>query len=357
MIRDLYDPGPEPRWKRILLAPLGGVARLYAAAAWLDRTLHHRRWLRVRRLPCRVVSVGGLTAGGSGKTPLAAWVARSLRAQGHRVVIASRGYGRSGRDRVVVVSDGRHVTSSAAEAGDEPFLLAALAPDVPVIVSRDRGVAGLRAVSAFNADAVVLDDGFHHHRLARDVEIVAIDSGAGFGNGRVLPRGPLRESPTSLRLADVVVVIDGPLRAEDESRLGKFAPHAQRVFARRVARSWRSLSGGARFPAETLAGLRVGIFCGIARPASFRRTVESLGARVVAERSFRDHHRFSAADLRDLEPGVGTWLTTEKDAVKLVAAWAAGVDVRVLSITLEVEDGERFADWLGYRLRGSNPLR
>lgn len=347
----------EPWWQRVLLLPLDLVAIGYGAGAAFHRGLYRLGWLPSRRLPCRVVSVGGISAGGSGKTPLAAWVARRLRAQGHRVVLASRGYGRQGTDRVVVVSDGQHVRSTPSEAGDEPFLLAALAPDVPVIVSRDRGVAGLRAVSAFNADVVVLDDGFHHHRLARDVEIVALDGGVGLGNGRVLPRGPLRERPTSLRLADVVVVIDGPLVAADELRIRRLAPNAQRFEARRAPRSWRPLAGGPPSPASTLAGLRVGLLAGIARPASFRRTLEGLGTRVVAERTFPDHHRWRPGDVQDLEPGVSTWLTTEKDAVKMVAGWAGGADIRVLSIDLEIEGGERFADWLGFRLRDRHPKR
>lgn len=347
----------DPAWQRLLLLPVTGVSLAYGLVAAAHRALYRRGWWRARRLPCRVVSVGGISSGGSGKTPLAAWVARQLREQGHCVAIASRGYGREGTDRVVVVSDGRHVQSTPAEAGDEPFLLASLAVDVPVIVARDRGVAGLRAVSVFNADVVVLDDGFHHHRLARDVEIVALDGGIGLGNGCVLPRGPLRERPSSLRLADVIVVIDGPLDAADEAVLRRLAPSAQRFEARRAPVSWRPLAGGAASPASSLAGHRVGLLAGVARPASFRRTVEGLGARVVAERYFRDHHRYRPADLQDLEPGVSTWLTTEKDAVKMVAAWAQGADIRVLSIALEVEGGERLSDWLGFRLRDRHPKR
>ena len=347
----------DPAWQRLLLLPLSGLGLVYGLVAAMHRGLYRRGWWRARRLPCRVVSVGGISSGGSGKTPLAAWVARELRAQGYCVAIASRGYGREGTDRVVVVSDGRHVQSTPAEAGDEPFLLASLAAEVPVIVARDRGVAGLRAVSVFNADVVVLDDGFHHHRLARDIEIVALDGGIGLGNGCVLPRGPLRERPSSLRLADVIVVIDGPLDAADEAVLRRLAPNAQRFEARRAPVSWRPLAGGAASPASSLAGHRVGHLAGVARPASFRRTVEGLGARVVAERFFRDHHRYRPEDLQDLEPGVSTWLTTEKDAVKMVAAWAQGADIRVLSIALEVAGGERLSDWLGFRLRDRHPKR
>jgi len=342
--------------QRVALLPLELPALVYGAGAALNRGLYRRGWLRPRRLSCRVVSVGGIAAGGSGKTPLAAWVARELRKRGHRVALLSRGYGRKRREPVVIVSDGKHLHSSPELAGDEPFLLASHAPDVPVLVASDRGLAGLRAIAAFGAEVLVLDDGFQHHRLARDVEIVALDGGLGLGNGRTLPRGPLREPMGSLRRAEAIAVIDGPLTAAEDSRVQRLSPSAYRLQAARRPVGLRSLGGGPLAPPSSLAGLRVGLLAGIARPASLRRSVEALGARVVAERFFRDHHAWRPRDVRDLEPGVSTWITTEKDAVKMVAAWAGGADVRVLSIELEVEAADAFAEWLEQRLRGA-PLQ
>lgn len=351
---DVRNEGPL---RRLLLLPLALIALFYAGGAALHRLAYERGFVRRRRLPCRVVSVGGITAGGSGKTPLAAFVAGALRSRGHRAALASRGYGRAGRDRVVVVSDGHHVTSAPEQSGDEPFLMAALAPGVPVLVARDRGVAGLRAISAFGADVLVLDDGFQHHRLARDVEILGIDGRQGLGNGHVLPRGPLRESPSALSRADGIVVIDGPLAPADDAAIARIAPEARRFAAQRVPSGWRPLGGGPLQPVASLCGLRVGLLAGIARPESFRRTVEALGARVVAERFFGDHHRFRPKDVVDFPPGVSTWLTTEKDAVKIVAAWAGGIDLRVLAIALELDDAEAFASWLDHRLRRRSPSR
>ncbi len=341
----------EGALSRVLLLPLVVPAWLWAAGASLHRGLYRRGWLRRRRLSCAVVSVGGLAAGGSGKTPLAAFVARALRSRGHRVVIASRGYGRSGSG-TIVVSDGRHVRSTPQLAGDEPLLLSAHAPDVPVVVARDRGLAGLHAVSVFGAEVVVLDDGFQHHRLARDVDIVAVDGAIGLGDGWVLPRGPLREPRGALRDADAIIVVDGPLEASEEERIGRLCPRALRVEARRRPVGWRPLCGGPLRPVAHLAGLRVGLLAGIARPASLRRSVESLGAYVVAERFFGDHHRWRPEDVRDLDATVPVWITTEKDAVKLVAPWAGDADVRVLVIEIEVEGEARFLSWLEQRLRG-----
>jgi tetraacyldisaccharide 4'-kinase len=342
------DASPGARLRLALLLPLSW---LYAAGARIHRALYERGLLRRRRLACRVVSVGNLVVGGSGKTPTAAYVARGLRGRGHRVVVATRGYGRAGREPVEVVSDGRHVLSRVEVAGDEPLVLAAHAPGVPVLVGPDRDLVGLRAVAAFGAQVLVLDDGFHHYRLARDVEIVLVDGVQGFGNRRVLPAGPLREHPSGLARAHAIGVVDGPLRPRDEALLARHAPQAFRFRVVRRPTSVRPLAGGPRVPAARLAGEAVGLLCGLAHPEGFRATVESLGARVVAERPLPDHHRYRPADLRGIGDEAPCWLTTEKDALKILPRWAAHLDLRVLAIEAEVEDGERFLDWLDDRLR------
>ena len=286
--------------QRIALAPLVPVSWLYGLGAIAARRLRAPRFRPVTRLSCRVVSVGNLGVGGAGKTPAAAWIASQLRARGHKVALASRGYGRRGRAPVTIVSDGRFVHATAEQAGDEPLLLAAHAPGVPVLVGPDRRVVGLRAISAFGVDVLVLDDGMQHHRLERDVEVVAFD-GSGLGNGHLLPRGPLREPLAALRGADAFLVVDGPLPQRDADAIAARAPNAQWFAARRRPVSLRPLAGGAATPLAQLAGQRVGMLCGIARPASLRRTLEALGATVVAERCFPDHHRYRERDLRELD--------------------------------------------------------
>jgi tetraacyldisaccharide 4'-kinase len=333
----------------VALSPLTAVSWLWGAGARLHRA--SRSWRPPRRLGNRVVSVGNLVVGGSGKTPTAAWIAAGLHRRGHKVVLASRGYRGARREAVHVVSDGRYVYSRFEAAGDEPMLLAAHAPGVPVLVGRDRSLVGLRALSAFGADVLVLDDGFHHHRLHRDVDIVTFDAGLGFGNGWVLPRGPLREPPAALRHADAVVVVDGHLPEEDEARIARLAPDAERFAARRRPRALRPLRGGVAESPASLAGADVGLLAALARPGGFRRTLESLGARVVAERCFRDHHRYRPRDLRGLAAEAPRWITTEKDAVKLVPSWLRGVDVRVLSIEMEFDRPKVLLDWLETSLR------
>lgn len=347
---------PKTLGGHVLRAPLAVASWLYGAAARAHGAAYRRGWLRRVRPSCRVVSIGSPVAGGTGKTPTAAWVAARLHERGHKVVLASRGYGRTGRDPVAVVSDGHRVRGRLTEAGDEPALLVGLAPGVPVIVGPDRSVVSLRAVSAFGADVVVLDDGMQHHHLDRDVELVTIDGSEGLGNGWVLPRGPLREPLVSLRRADAVIVVDGPLADRDEARLQRFAPGAHRVTARRAPRFLRSHRDGTRAPLDALRDRRVGLLCGIARPGSLRRTLESLGAQVVAERVFPDHHAYRAEDLRALAEGEGEtpewWVTTEKDAVKILPGWLdPDCDVRVLGIRLRVDEPDAFVDWLHARVR------
>jgi len=335
--------------RRLALAPLSLLSGLYGGAARLHRAWWEHGPGAPVRLPCKVVSVGNLVVGGSAKTPVAAWVAAALHRRGWPVAIASRGYGGRGADAVEVVSDGRHVYGRAEVVGEEPMLLAGLAPGVPVLVGRRRDVVGRRAVAGMNAQVLVLDDGFQHHRLAKDVELLTL-TGAGLGNGRVLPRGPLREPVSALSRAHAILAVDGPLPEADAARVARAAPGAARFALERRPRSTRPLAGGAREPASALAGQRVGMLCGIARPASLRDTLRSLGAAVVAERAFPDHHRYRREDLAGLASEAPLWITTEKDAGKLLPAWLDGARVRVLALETVFPDGEKFLDWLEERL-------
>ncbi len=357
-------PGRDPRAAR---DRWGGLARwllvpaswLYGLGARLHRAFAGARAQTRPRPACAIVSVGALTVGGAGKTPLAARLAAGLHARGWRVVLASRGYRGSARAPVTLVSDGAHVHASAAEAGDESLVLAAHAPGVPVLVGRDRSVVGIAAVARFDAEILVLDDGFQHHRLARDLDIVSLDGHAGLGNGRVLPAGPLREPSSSLRHADWVCIVDDTGAPPPGAARG-LAQHVRSerfVFrARRRPSALYSLGGRTRRPLASLAGRRVGLICGIARPASFRRSVEALGAQVVCERCFPDHHAFAPRDLAGLDSAAELWLTTEKDALKILPAWAPGTAIEVLQIELEIEDEEAVLSALEATLQGPGRL-
>lgn len=321
--------------------PLALASVLYGVGARVHGASARRMRAAGGRPACAVLSVGGLTVGGAGKTPVAARLALGLHRRGRRVVLASRGYKGSPRGRVTVVSDGRHVLSSVETSGDESLVLAAHAPGVPVLTGVDRRVVGHHAVSAYDAEILVLDDGFQHHRLERDLDIVCVDGIAGFGNGRVLPWGPLREPLSALGRADWLCVVDGGPEERETERIAEFASRGGRVIrARRRPAFLSDLEGRAREPASMLAGESVGMLAGVARPASLRRSLEALGAEVVAEKIFRDHHDYRREDVAGLDAAVSRWVTTEKDALKILPAWIGDAQVSVLGIEVALEDEE-----------------
>jgi tetraacyldisaccharide 4'-kinase len=342
------ERAPSPA-RRVALAPLTALSWCYGAGASLHRAAYERGFAQPARLPGKVISVGNLVVGGSGKTPLAAWIAAQLHARGQRVALASRGYGGKPREAVHVASDGTRVLESVAVVGDEALLLAQLAPGVPVLVARRRELAGLRAIAQFDTQVLVLDDGFQHHALARDVDLVAFAQD-GLGNGAVLPRGPLREPSRALARADAILVTGGALPAHDEARITLAAPYAARFSVLRTARELRALDAAgasdACEPPSVLAGREVGVFSALARPRALRETVEALGARVVAERVFADHHAYTPRDVAGLAAQAPLWVTSEKDAIKIAPSWVYGADVRVLALGTSIAGPEEFLAWL-----------
>ena len=310
----------ERRLTELWYRPDGGAALLeplawaYGALVRARRSAYTRGWLEARRAGKPVVVIGNLTVGGTGKTPLTIWLAERLTAQGLAVGIVSRGYRRAGSaaatgDRRSRSSVPRFVESSSPwqSVGDEPVLIRRHT-GCPTVVCADR-VAGARALAAHGVDAIIADDGLQHLRLARDCEIALIDGARGFGNGRLLPAGPLREPASRLREVDLVVVNGhGP---------GAAAPALVGVAAlpmRLVASGAQRVDGheSAR-PLASFAGERVHAVAGIGHPARFFRDLESVGLEVIAH-AFPDHHPFAAAEL-DFGDGRPV-LMTEKDAVR-----------------------------------------
>ena len=327
---------PELLWRvnespgaRLALSPLLLAEAPYRAGAWLHRFMYEAGLRARTRLDARVVSVGNLAVGGSAKTPVAAFLARSLAARGRRVALLSRGVGGRRAREVNVVSDGARILMGPLDAGDEPCLLAASAPGVPVLAGANRVALGLHAQAAFGAEVLVLDDGFQHHRLERDVDLVCLDARLGLGNGHVLPRGPLREPTGALSRADALVVTrasanDGPLPGADR------LPPGLPLFHVAIAKvGLRPLGGGALEPLSRLRGARAGFVAAIARPDRLARELDELGAELVARRVFRDHHPYRPEDLAHLDPTL-LWVTTAKDAVKLPPAWLGGTPLYVL---------------------------
>lgn len=325
-----YPEAPETVAEQVLRSPLSLAAAAFGAGAALRRALFRHgvaRAHRTRHAP--VISVGNLNVGGSGKTPCVIALAERLSARGLKVAVLSRGYGRIVKAPRVLVDGAPN--ASADEVGDEPLLIARRCPQVSVLVGADRVALAREAEASHGAQVILLDDGMQHLRLARDLEVVVIDGSVGLGNGRLLPRGPLREPPSSLSRAQLFWLRGGPPK-------GLALPDRPRVLAMDVASGLRI--GGVRQGLAALSGARVWAFCGIARPGRFTRTLEGLGATVVASTGFGDHHRFTAHELAELERrarAAGLQLvTTEKDAVRL----PAGHPAWVLELSVSLVDGE-----------------
>jgi tetraacyldisaccharide 4'-kinase len=361
LLEDIWWREAERPLDRVLLAPLALAEAAFGAAAAARGALYARGILPVARAGAPVFSLGNLAVGGSGKTPAALALARRLAARGRAVAVLSRGYGASRRD-ARVVADGRRVLLGADEGGDEPVLLARRLPGLRVLCGPRRAELARRAVADLGADALVLDDGFQHRSLHRDLDLVVLDASNPWGNGRLLPRGPNREGRRALSRAGLAWLS----RADqaDPEALGRLRELAERATGRPPVESRHAVTELAdgtlsrTFPAGSLSGRRVLLLAAVARPAGFRRTVEQLGAAVAAERLFRDHHRFSPGELDEAlaaarAAGCDHVVATEKDAVRLSTPWAGEAMLRVVRIEAEiVRGGEVLEEAIGKVLAG-----
>lgn len=321
--------GPAASLARVALA---GLAAPYGLAVACRNAAYDCGLLPVSRAAVPVISIGNLTLGGTGKTPLVAWTAALLARHGLRPAIVSRGYG-----------------AAPGERSDEAAELAILLPGVPHVADRDRVAAAARA-TAIEADAVVLDDGFQHRRLARDLDIVAIDATDPFGCGRLFPRGLLREPLRNAARAQALVLT----RASSLAMADRVALRATLVAASRGAPPvWAEAdhrpvglrdAAGATRPLDELRGRRVVAFAGIGNPAAFRDSLAALGADLVSFRPLPDHHAYTAADLESLAREAAAAradlaVTTLKDLVKIRRAALGEVPLAALEIAIEFAAG------------------
>jgi tetraacyldisaccharide 4'-kinase len=331
----LERSGPKAR---PLLAALSLAAGGYRAALTLRGWLYGAGLIRPQRLPRPVISVGNIEAGGTGKTPLVRLLAEMLSGAGLRVAIVSRGYRGKAAGAVNVVSDGRQVMLGPREAGDEPYLLARSLPKVCVLTGRRRVEPGLAAVQRLGAEVIILDDGFQHRALERDLDIVVLGEGSSEG-ARLLPRGLLREPLSALARADAFIIA-----GKGAGPLARRFPGKPCFEARQVPDGLRRMGSGETMPLEQLSGRRVVAFCGIGGPQRFRRTLEGLGADVRAFHPFPDHHAYSAGEVetlgREAASGQAMLITTEKDAARLEGVALPREAPWVLSVRLEVSDLE-----------------
>lgn len=356
---------------KFVLAPLGVV---YGAVGGARRALYRAGALRVRRVGAPVVSVGNITAGGTGKTPLVEWLARAAAREGRRVCVLSRGYGRADARRRVVVSDGERVLAGAREAGDEPRLLAEnlLECGVAVVCDADRVAAARWALENLRSEVFILDDGFQHLRIARDLNILTLDAADPWGGGRQLPRGRLREPLGEMRRADLIVITRAELaadledlRARAQSLSGGRPVLVARTATERIAplvteAPEAAETGDAQETNDHARPFSVGIaqalsvniqqplaaFCAVGNPQAFFAHARREGLVLNYTRAFADHHAYTQRDVDQCvreaaRHGARALLTTAKDAVKLRALDLSALPCYVLEIALEFDEDER----------------
>lgn len=335
-------------FSRILLS---FMALLYGAGVKARLTLYRFGILKPKILPCMVISVGNITAGGTGKTPMTMHIARRLVTEGSKVVILSRGYkGTHKGGEIGVVSNGAEVLMTPIEAGDEPSLMAEKlkAPGmegVPIIVGADRYKTGLFAIKEFSPDVILLDDGFQHIALARDKNIVLIDAKTDLQNEKLLPRGTLREPIRALNRARIIMIKDKKEKVID--------PFLKAIDKPVVAFSYKAtglkaLDGNKKIELNELKDKKVFIFSGLASPASFEETVLDTGAEVVGAKHFPDHYSFTRGDIDEIRELAAAAdiadiiITTEKDAARLKGFKEGLANLYSLEIEVKIDKEENF---------------
>jgi tetraacyldisaccharide 4'-kinase len=335
----------------LILLPLSTV---YSAVTRVRLAAYRRRLFSVSKLAAQVVSVGNLTTGGTGKTPLVEWVCRTIDVvahegvrEGKRVCVLTRGYGRANPNTQVVVSNGADLLANELEAGDEPLLLAKNLQGIAAVVSNpNRVAAGEWAIENLQSEVFVLDDAFQHLRISRDLDIVTIDATNPWGGGRLLPYGRLREPISGLSRADCVVIT----RAEQAADLASVRNTIKRIVgsapiftSRMLTRGFREINGDP-MDGSALRSQPIAAFCGIGNPASFFNHLGREGHQLAFTRSFPDHHQYQQSEVDTLVAdatgcGAKRLITTAKDAIKL-QLFKFGLPCFVVDIQISIDEEE-----------------
>lgn len=357
----------EVRGKRAacLRGLLKVLSWVFGLMVQLRLLLYRHRIMRANSLGCQVISVGNVTVGGTGKTPVVETFAQSLQQKGRKVAVLSRGYKSrkipfwqklmNKKDRLPrVVSDGERLLLNSDLAGDEPYMLASNLPDVVVLVDKDRVKAGKYAIRKFGCDTLVLDDGFQYLRLQHRLDIVLVDYTNPFGYNRVLPRGLLREPMRNLKRAGFIFITKCPPEGAPElkAKLRELNPHAEISECRHSSKYLKNLYTREQMNLDFLRGRKVAAVSGIAVPESFEGAVRNLGAEIVHSAQYADHHRYTQQEIietinRAVGAGAEMIVTTEKDAVRFPRIERCDLPVIYLRVEIEMLSGaEAFNDWI-----------
>ncbi len=333
---------------------------------------YDRGIIKSKKLPCKVISIGNITVGGTGKTPMTIYVAKLVQRLGFVVAVISRGYKGELEKTGGIVSDGKTVLMGPETAGDEPFMLAGRLKNIPVIVGKDRFEAGMHAVKNFNPDVIVLDDAFQHLKLKRDINLVLLDAKRPFGISHLLPRGTLREPSSSLLRGDAFILTRSGCAPESKVEktlpgLKEFiqsrpvfktshAPYAYIVKKRNIVPFENISRNYFLYDFEFLKDRRVFAFAGIARNDDFLHTVKSFKCDITNFLEFEDHHRYSDNELNSMfslaeKANVEFLITTEKDYARIARRVKWPVDLLVVGVEISFgNDDKVFNNFIKERL-------
>lgn len=349
---------------------------LYMLSLVFAGLVQTRLWLfkkgiyRPHTLGCQVISIGNLTVGGTGKTPIVEIFARTLQKSGRKVAILSRGYKKDEApflERLInkitfresvqpprVVSDGERLLLDSAQSGDEPYMLASNLKDVVVVVDKDRVKAGAWAINKYGCDTLILDDGFQYLALKHRLDIMLVDRTNPFGNWRMLPRGILREPVRNIKRAGFIFITksNGDGAEELKKTLRQYNTEAEIVECRHCARYLKNLYSDEVQPLEFLKDKNIAAISGIARPKGFEDELVRLGAKLLYHKRYADHHRYSQQEIidtinRSIQRGANMIITTEKDAVRFPKVERRDLPIYFLRVEIEMLSGEeKFNEWI-----------
>lgn len=341
----------------------------YVGVIKLREILYKKYFLKSKSLPCPVISIGNITVGGTGKTPMTIYIAELLKNLGYNVAIISRGYKGKAEKTGGVVCDGERICLEPDQAGDEPFMMAKRLKSVPIIVGKNRFKSGILAVKEFNPDVVLLDDGFQHLKLHRDVDLMLLDSKEPFGNTYLFPRGTLRETASAMERGDAVILTRSDVgKSESIDQIKNIVPEKPIFHSFHVPYIYKIVTGSNRqskdrfkvssgFGFEVFNNTSAVAFSGIARNDDFLQTIESFNCEIRGFSRFPDHHEYTDRELDTivksaLDLSVDFIFTTEKDYTRIAHKINWPIDVAVIGIEISFRENElAFKSFIKNRLK------
>jgi tetraacyldisaccharide 4'-kinase len=347
---------------------LSMVSKVYGGAVKLRRIFYKKNILTSKKLSCPIISIGNITVGGTGKTPMTIYVAQAVKKLGHNVAVISRGYKGKAEKNGGIVSDGKVLLMTPEIAGDEPYMMAKRLKDVPVIVGKNRFKAGRLAIRKFDPDVIVLDDGFQHLKLQRDLDLVLLDYHKPFGNGHLLPRGVMREPASALLCANALILTRSDTANDNEmssspKKLRFYErnkpvyrafhhPFVYKIINGEKKKNEENMKGVLRQNTDCIKGRTVFAFSGLADNHDFQQTVKSLNCNLSGHMEFPDHHPYSERDLKDISAVAKRsmsecLITTEKDYVRIAHKIDWPGDLFVIGIEIDFgADEKRFNSFI-----------